>query len=242
MTHAETEGYLVPLPRPSTAFPRVGLVRVTVATVSPAQCAGPSDPLRETHTERSTSAPALPPTPGPLRWEAVDKLGVACGPHSDRAPRPRGGEPPRGRARTPTPPAPRARADRATFPAEPQFSKEQDLFASINTTRVRLNLIGWNDGGCPIASFTLEYRPFGTTVWTTAQRTSLSKSYILYDLQEATWYELQMRVCNSAGCAEKQATFATLTYDGGKPAGPAARLPPARSRPGRTGTTARRLR
>lgn len=119
----------------------------------------------------------------------------------------------------------------AVLPAEPQFSKEQDLFASINTTRVRLNLIGWNDGGCPITSFTLEYRPFGTTVWTTAQRTSLSKSYILYDLQEATWYELQMRVCNSAGCAEKQATFATLNYDGGKPAGLAAllSLPPTPS-------------
>ncbi|KAB0374099.1 hypothetical protein FD755_014355, partial [Muntiacus reevesi] len=101
-----------------------------------------------------------------------------------------------------------------TLGKEPQFSKEQELFASINTTRVRLNLIGWNDGGCPITSFTLEYRPFGTTVWTTAQRTSLSKSYILYDLQEATWYELQMRVCNSAGCAEKQTNFATLNYDG----------------------------
>nr|XP_020140282.1 Down syndrome cell adhesion molecule [Microcebus murinus] len=101
-----------------------------------------------------------------------------------------------------------------TLGKEPQFSREQELFASINTTRVRLNLIGWNDGGCPITSFTLEYRPFGTTVWTTAQRTSLSKSYILYDLQEATWYELQMRVCNSAGCAEKQANFATLNYDG----------------------------
>ncbi|XP_012414426.1 cell adhesion molecule DSCAM [Trichechus manatus latirostris] len=101
-----------------------------------------------------------------------------------------------------------------TLGKEPQFSKEQELFASINTTRVRLNLIGWNDGGCPITSFTLEYRPFGMTVWTTAQRTSLSKSYILYDLQEATWYELQMRVCNSAGCAEKQANFATLNYDG----------------------------
>uniref|UniRef100_G1LIL2 DS cell adhesion molecule n=1 Tax=Ailuropoda melanoleuca TaxID=9646 RepID=G1LIL2_AILME len=101
-----------------------------------------------------------------------------------------------------------------TLGKEPQFSKEQELFASINTTRVRLNLIGWNDGGCPITSFTLEYRPFGTTVWTTAQRTSLSKSYILYELQEATWYELQTRVCNSAGCAEKQANFATLNYDG----------------------------
>uniref|UniRef100_A0A670KB91 Cell adhesion molecule DSCAM n=1 Tax=Podarcis muralis TaxID=64176 RepID=A0A670KB91_PODMU len=103
-----------------------------------------------------------------------------------------------------------------TLGKEPQFSKEQELFASINTTRVRLNLIGWNDGGCPITSFTLEYRPFGTTVWTTAQRTSLTKSYIVYDLQEATWYELQMRVCNSAGCAEKQAKFATLNYDGSK--------------------------
>uniref|UniRef100_A0A8C4S2V6 Cell adhesion molecule DSCAM n=1 Tax=Erpetoichthys calabaricus TaxID=27687 RepID=A0A8C4S2V6_ERPCA len=101
-----------------------------------------------------------------------------------------------------------------THGKEPQFSKEQELFASINTTLVRLNLIGWNDGGCPITTFTLEYRPLGTTVWTTAQRTSLSKSYILNDLQEATWYELQMRVCNSAGCAEKQAKFATLNYDG----------------------------
>ncbi|XP_012586416.1 PREDICTED: Down syndrome cell adhesion molecule [Condylura cristata] len=97
---------------------------------------------------------------------------------------------------------------------EPQFSKEQELFASINTTRVRLSLTGWMDGGCPIASFTLEYRPFGAAVWTTAQRTSLSKSYILYDLQEATWYELHMRACNSAGCAEKQASFATLNSDG----------------------------
>ncbi|XP_043557299.1 Down syndrome cell adhesion molecule homolog isoform X2 [Chiloscyllium plagiosum] len=101
-----------------------------------------------------------------------------------------------------------------THGKEPQFSKEQDLFSSVNTTRIRLNLLGWIDGGCPIIMFTLEYRPFGTTVWTTAQRTTLSKSYILYDLQEATWYELQMKVCNSAGCTEKQTEFATLNNDG----------------------------
>lgn len=52
------------------------------------------------------------------------------------------------------------------------------------------------------------------TTWTTAQRTSLTKSYILYDLQEATWYELQMKVTNSAGSAEKKVTFATLNADG----------------------------
>ncbi|XP_038657399.1 Down syndrome cell adhesion molecule homolog isoform X1 [Scyliorhinus canicula] len=101
-----------------------------------------------------------------------------------------------------------------THGKEPQFAKEQELFFSINTTRIKLNLIGWIDGGCPITLFTLEYRPFGRTTWTTAQRTTLSKSYILYDLQEATWYELQMKVCNSAGCAETQTEFATLNNDG----------------------------
>ncbi|TRY91082.1 hypothetical protein DNTS_014515 [Danionella cerebrum] len=97
---------------------------------------------------------------------------------------------------------------------EPQFSKEQELFTSINGTSVRLNLIGWNDGGCPITSFTLEYRPLESSVWTKAKRTSLTKSYTLQDLQEATWYELQMKVYNSAGLAEKRVKFATLNYDG----------------------------
>lgn len=97
---------------------------------------------------------------------------------------------------------------------EPQYSKEQELFTSINATRVKLNLNGWNNGGCPITSFTLEYRSVDSPTWTTAQRTSLTKSYILYDLQEATWYELQMKVYNSAGYAEKRVKFATLSYDG----------------------------
>lgn len=98
--------------------------------------------------------------------------------------------------------------------SEPQFAKEHDLFTSINTTRARLNLAGWNNGGCPITSFVLEYRAVDSTTWTTAQRTSLTKSYILYELQEATWYELQMKVTNSAGSAEKKAMFATLNPDG----------------------------
>uniref|UniRef100_A0A8C6NN85 Cell adhesion molecule DSCAM n=1 Tax=Nothobranchius furzeri TaxID=105023 RepID=A0A8C6NN85_NOTFU len=101
-----------------------------------------------------------------------------------------------------------------THGKEPQYSKEQELFTTINATRVKLNLNGWNNGGCPITSFTLEYRSVDSPTWTTAQRTSLTKSYILYDLQEATWYELQMKVYNSAGYAEKRLKFATLSYDG----------------------------
>lgn len=99
-------------------------------------------------------------------------------------------------------------------PSEPQFAKEHELFTSINSTRARLNLAGWNNGGCPITSFVLEYRAVDSSTWTSAQRTSLTKSYVLYDLQEATWYELQMKVTNSAGSAEKKAVFATLNADG----------------------------
>uniref|UniRef100_A0A8C1TP71 Cell adhesion molecule DSCAM n=1 Tax=Cyprinus carpio TaxID=7962 RepID=A0A8C1TP71_CYPCA len=101
-----------------------------------------------------------------------------------------------------------------THGKEPQFSKEQELFNSINGTSVKLNLIGWNDGGCPITSFTLEYRPLDSPVWTKVKRTSLTKSFNLLDLQEATWYELQMKVYNSAGLAEKLVKFATLSNDG----------------------------
>lgn len=102
----------------------------------------------------------------------------------------------------------------SVFSSEPQFAKEHELFTSINSTRARLNLAGWNNGGCPITSFILEYRAVDLGTWTTAQRTSLTKSYILYELQEATWYELQMKVTNSAGSAEKRITFATLNADG----------------------------
>ncbi|XP_051534458.1 cell adhesion molecule DSCAM isoform X1 [Myxocyprinus asiaticus] len=101
-----------------------------------------------------------------------------------------------------------------THGKEPQFAKDHELFTSVNSTRVELNLIGWNNGGCPIDSFTLEYRPVDTTKWTMVKRDSLTKSHVLYDLQEATWYELQMRVGNSAGMAEKRVLFATLNVDG----------------------------
>uniref|UniRef100_A0A672NFK8 Cell adhesion molecule DSCAM n=1 Tax=Sinocyclocheilus grahami TaxID=75366 RepID=A0A672NFK8_SINGR len=103
-----------------------------------------------------------------------------------------------------------------THGKEPQFSKEQELFNSINGTCVKLNLIGWNDGGCPITSFTLEYRQLDSPVWTKVKCTSLTKSLNLQDLQEATWYELQMKVYNTAGLAEKRVKFATLNYDGSK--------------------------
>lgn len=59
----------------------------------------------------------------------------------------------------------------------------------------------------------LEYRPKGTWAWQ-GLRANNSAEVFLTELREATWYELRMRACNSAGCGNETAQFATLDYDG----------------------------
>ncbi|KAF5921205.1 hypothetical protein HPG69_018605 [Diceros bicornis minor] len=100
-----------------------------------------------------------------------------------------------------------------THGREPSFSKDQHLFTHINSTHARLNLQGWNNGGCPITAIVLEYRPKGTWAWQ-GLRANSSGEVFLTELREATWYELRMRACNSAGCGNETAQFATLDYDG----------------------------
>lgn len=102
-------------------------------------------------------------------------------------------------------------------PPEPSFSKDQHLFTHINSTHARLNLQGWNNGGCPITAIMLEYRPKGTWAWQ-GLRANSSGEVFLTELREATWYELRMRACNSAGCGNETAQFATLDYDGSESA------------------------
>lgn len=104
----------------------------------------------------------------------------------------------------------------ATSPlAEPSFNKDQHLFTHINSTHARLNLQGWNSGGCPIRAVVLEYRPKGTWAWQ-SMRANYSHEVFLTELREATWYELRMKACNSAGCGNETMQFATLDYDGSK--------------------------
>ncbi|KAG7266867.1 hypothetical protein CRUP_026074, partial [Coryphaenoides rupestris] len=102
---------------------------------------------------------------------------------------------------------------RAARPWEPQFNKEQSVFTHINSSHARLNLQGWASGGCPINAITLEFRPKGTWAWQTV-RTNVSADVFLAELREATWYELKMKACNSAGCGNQSSQFATLDYDG----------------------------
>ncbi|XP_033027489.1 Down syndrome cell adhesion molecule-like protein 1 isoform X1 [Lacerta agilis] len=100
-----------------------------------------------------------------------------------------------------------------THGREPSFNKDQHLFTHINSTHARLNLQGWNSGGCPILAVVLEYRPKGTWVWQSL-RANYSNEVFLTELREATWYELRMKACNSAGCGNETMQFATLDYDG----------------------------
>uniref|UniRef100_A0A8C1KKW8 Down syndrome cell adhesion molecule like 1 n=1 Tax=Cyprinus carpio TaxID=7962 RepID=A0A8C1KKW8_CYPCA len=100
-----------------------------------------------------------------------------------------------------------------THGREPQFNKDQPLFTHINSTHARLNLQGWTSGGCPITAVLLEFRPKGTWAWQN-MRTNASADIFLAELREATWYELKMKACNSAGCGNQSSQFATLDYDG----------------------------
>ena len=53
----------------------------------------------------------------------------------------------------------------------------------------------------------------GTWAWQTV-RTNATADVFLAELREATWYELKMKACNSAGCGNQSSQFATTDYDG----------------------------
>lgn len=53
----------------------------------------------------------------------------------------------------------------------------------------------------------------GTWSWQNV-RTNVTTDVFLAELREATWYELKMKACNSAGCGNQSSQFATLDYDG----------------------------
>lgn len=93
------------------------------------------------------------------------------------------------------------------------FNKDQPLLTHINSTHAGLNLQGWTSGGCPITDLMLDFRPKGTWAWQSLKANSTNQLF-LSELREATWYELKMKACNSAGCGNQTSQFATTDYDG----------------------------
>ncbi|XP_059913669.1 cell adhesion molecule DSCAML1-like [Gadus macrocephalus] len=100
-----------------------------------------------------------------------------------------------------------------THGREPVFTKDQPLLTHINSSHAGLNLQGWTSGGCPITGLLLDFRPKGTWAWQTL-KANATGPLVLSELREATWYELKMKACNSAGCGNQSSQFATTDYDG----------------------------
>ncbi|XP_053620238.1 cell adhesion molecule Dscam2-like isoform X2 [Plodia interpunctella] len=90
-----------------------------------------------------------------------------------------------------------------------------------NCSHISVQLAGWDDGGCELRSWDLEYRPLGTRPWL---RTHHSVSYSepwraagrawLRALAPGAWYQLRVAAANDAGSVSSTYTIATNNEDG----------------------------
>nr|XP_037276598.1 Down syndrome cell adhesion molecule homolog [Rhipicephalus microplus] len=85
-----------------------------------------------------------------------------------------------------------------------------------NTSYLGLVLAAWNDGGCPISHFFVQYRPRDESDWTLLSSRVLPDRDIalIVDLVPGTWYQLLTVAFNSAGSTRTEYTVATLTAGG----------------------------
>ncbi|CAK9819274.1 Cell adhesion molecule Dscam2 [Anthophora plagiata] len=75
-----------------------------------------------------------------------------------------------------------------------------DKFVTVNVSWITLHLSMWNDGGCPITYFELEYRKSGEDIWTlVSNNIEVQKTYTLSELQSGTTYDIRIRAHNNAG-------------------------------------------
>ncbi|KAL3211219.1 hypothetical protein MRX96_036588 [Rhipicephalus microplus] len=85
-----------------------------------------------------------------------------------------------------------------------------------NTSYLGLVLAAWNDGGCPIGHFFVQYRPRDDSDWTLLSSRVLPDRdvVLIVDLVPGTWYQLLAVAFNSAGSTRTEYTVATLTAGG----------------------------
>ncbi|XP_043471452.1 Down syndrome cell adhesion molecule-like protein Dscam2 isoform X5 [Leptopilina heterotoma] len=86
-----------------------------------------------------------------------------------------------------------------------------DRFITVNVSWIILHLHMWNDGGCPITFFELEYKRSGEELWTlVSNNIEVQKSYTLSELQSGTTYEVRVRAHNNAGSSVAEYKITTL--------------------------------
>ncbi|KYQ52738.1 hypothetical protein ALC60_08153 [Trachymyrmex zeteki] len=86
-----------------------------------------------------------------------------------------------------------------------------DKFVTVNVSWITLHLSTWNDGGCPITFFELEYRKSGESIWTlVSNNIEVQKTYTLSELQPGTTYDIRIRAHNNAGSSVAEYKITTL--------------------------------
>ncbi|XP_075732227.1 cell adhesion molecule Dscam1-like isoform X2 [Rhipicephalus microplus] len=99
-------------------------------------------------------------------------------------------------------------------PIPPQ-DKMQNV-VTANSTCISVNLDGWSDGGCPITSFVLQYKPHMQQDWILlSNNIQMAQSPVtLTDLAPGTWYDIMVSAYNDADANEVEYRVATLTLSG----------------------------
>ncbi|KAK2587184.1 hypothetical protein KPH14_002930 [Odynerus spinipes] len=86
-----------------------------------------------------------------------------------------------------------------------------DKFITVNVSWITLHLSTWNDGGCPITYFELEFRKSGEDIWTlVSSNIEVQKTYTLSELHPGTTYDIRIRAHNNAGSSVVEYKVTTL--------------------------------
>ncbi|XP_044017269.1 Down syndrome cell adhesion molecule-like protein Dscam2 [Aphidius gifuensis] len=95
----------------------------------------------------------------------------------------------------------------------PPLPKDKDIIIA-NSTSVRINLLSWPNGGCPIHYYTIEYkRRINTESWILVA-SKATENLNIRDLKPATWYSLSLTAHNDAGSTQTKIDFSTTTLNG----------------------------
>jgi Down syndrome cell adhesion molecule len=101
---------------------------------------------------------------------------------------------------------------------EKPISPPQESFLKVNITSVILELTQWQDGGCPILYFTVEYKRYGySNEWIIVSSNIVSQArFPIGDLEPATAYNIRVQAHNNAGSTISEYSFETLNMAGGE--------------------------
>uniref|UniRef100_A0A1A9WXF2 Down syndrome cell adhesion molecule n=1 Tax=Glossina brevipalpis TaxID=37001 RepID=A0A1A9WXF2_9MUSC len=85
-----------------------------------------------------------------------------------------------------------------------------------NITSALVELSSWQDGGCPIQYFSIEFKRYGiTNDWIiVSSRIETHTRYTIGDLEAGIVYSLRITAHNNAGSTVKEYSFETLRYSG----------------------------